>query len=82
MLTVDNDKVDEDAADDDSDFDNDLLPGTLVNGREYEPISVLAEGWVHIKGTGKDWFGSRSWKARYAKLVVSFGYPLGLISEL
>ena len=76
VLKLDNENVDDDA-DDNSDFYNDLLPGTLINGKEYEPISVLAEGWVHIKGTGKDWFGSRSWKARYAKLVVSFGLSFG-----
>ena len=57
--------------DDDYEFENDLLPGTLRSGVYYEPTELLAEGWVHIKGTGKGWLGSRSWKARYVKLVVS-----------
>lgn len=56
---------------DDGEFDNDLLPGTLSCGVEYKPTAILAEGWLHKKGTGKDWLGSRSWKARYVKLVVS-----------
>ena len=62
---------DDDDDDDDGGFDNDLMPGTLSSGVNYSPTSMIAEGWVHKKGTGKDWLGSRSWKARYAKLVVS-----------
>jgi hypothetical protein len=63
---------DDDNDEDDADFENDLLPGYLTNGAEYNPTTTVAEGWVHIKGSGKDWLGSRSWKARYIKLVVSF----------
>jgi hypothetical protein len=64
-------REDDDDDDDDNEFDNDLLPGTLSSGVNYSPTTVIAEGWVHKKGTGNDWLGSRSWKARYAKLVVS-----------
>lgn len=66
-------KSDEDDNDEDGEFDNDLLPGTLSCGVEYKPTLILAEGWLHKKGTGKDWLGSTSWKARYVKLVVSSG---------
>ena len=72
----------DDHSDDDEyegEFENDLMPGTLKNGADYEPISVLAEGWVHVKGTGNDWFGSRGWKARYVKLVVSFGSRISFV---
>lgn len=76
------DKDVDDHSDDDEyegEFENDLMPGTLKNGADYEPISVLAEGWVHVKGTGNDWFGSRGWKARYVKLVVSFGSRVSFV---
>jgi hypothetical protein len=33
---------------------------------------VIAQGYVHKKGSGYDWCGSRAWKARWAVLVVSF----------
>lgn len=32
---------------------------------------ILAEGWIYKKGTGNDWMGSRSWKPRWGRLVVS-----------
>jgi len=63
-----------DRDDDDGEFDNDLLPGTLSTGLEYTPTTMLVEGWVHKKGTGNDWLRSTSWKARYAKLVVSYSF--------
>lgn len=55
----------------DSDEEHDELPGVLQDGVEYRPKRILAEGWLHKKGTGKDWFGSRAWKPRYCRLVVS-----------
>ena len=70
MTGTDHDDDDDDD-DDKTEFENELLPGYLSNGAEYNPISMMAEGWVHLKGSGKDWLGSRSWKARYIKLVVS-----------
>jgi hypothetical protein len=60
----------EDNDTDDEDEDNDYLPGTLDSGVEYKFKRVLAEGWVHKKGTGNDWLRSRGWKTRWAQLVV------------
>jgi hypothetical protein len=54
-----------------ADDEVDTLPGVLHSGVQYKPTRVLAEGWVHKKGTGNDFFGSRAWKARYCRLVVS-----------
>jgi hypothetical protein len=61
-------------SDDDSEDDRGLLPGVLLCGVEYNPTRILVEGWVHKKGTGNDLFGSRSWKARYCRLVVSIKF--------
>jgi hypothetical protein len=58
-------------SDEDSDDDRGLLPGVLLGEVEYNPTRIIVEGWVHKKGTGNDIFGSRSWKARYCRLVVS-----------
>lgn len=55
----------------DSDEEHDELPGVLQDGVEYRPKRILAEGWLHKKGTGKDWFGSRAWKPRYCRLVLA-----------
>ena len=54
----------------DADDEVDTLPGVLHSGVQYQPTRILAEGWVHKKGTGNDFFGSRAWKARYCRLVV------------
>jgi hypothetical protein len=51
--------------------EDDYLPGVLDSGVEYRFKRVLAEGWVNKKGTGNDWLGSRGWKPRWARLVVS-----------
>lgn len=32
---------------------------------------ILKSGWIHKKGTGNDWIGSRSWKSRWACLVLA-----------
>lgn len=55
----------------DEEEDDDYLPGVLDSGVEYKFKRVLAEGWVNKKGTGKDIFGSRAFKSRWARLVVS-----------
>lgn len=60
----------EDDDTDDEEEDDDYLPGTLDSGVEYKFKRVLAEGWVHKKGTGNDWLRSRGWKTRWAQLVV------------
>jgi len=49
---------------------DDLRPGTL-RSQDFDVQKVLAEGWVHKKGSGNDFFGSRAWKPRWARLVVS-----------
>ena len=62
--------------------EDDLEPGVLANGVPYVPTQVLVEGWLEKKGTGKDFFGSRKWKRRYARLVVSLIGPSHTISQL
>lgn len=51
--------------------DEEKLPKGVAEGLSYNPRRILVEGWLHKKGTGKDWLGSRSWKPRWARLVVS-----------
>ena len=51
--------------------DDDALPGVLAAGVKYKLTRCLVEGWLHKKGTGKDWLGSRSWKARWARLCMA-----------
>jgi len=41
------------------------------DGDLYKLQKIVAEGWVHLKGSGQDWLGSRAWKPRYAKLALS-----------
>ena len=65
------DDYEEEDEDSMSEEEDDYLPGVLDSGVEYKFKRVLAEGWVNKKGTGKDWFGSRAWKPRWARLVVS-----------
>ena len=57
-----------------ADLDEDesrLAPGTLGAGVKYTPTKVLVEGWLHKKGTGQDWLGSRAWKARWGRLCLA-----------
>jgi hypothetical protein len=57
----------------DEDEDETLAPhGVLPSGVEYRIRRILVEGWVHKKGTGKDFMRSRAWKPRWAKLAVCF----------
>jgi hypothetical protein len=62
---------DEDEDDEELLIEEDMLPGSLGPGVQYHPRNVLVQGWLHKKGTGKDWLGSRSWKARYARLITA-----------
>jgi hypothetical protein len=48
-----------------------MMPGVLADGVAYTIKRVLVQGWVHKKGTGMDWLGSRAWKPRWAVLAVS-----------
>lgn len=58
--------------DEEEEYDDDYLPGVLDSGVEYKFKRVVAEGWVHKKGTGNDWMGSKALKARWARLVVRY----------
>jgi len=61
---------DEDDDDDDQiEVQEDVLPGVLAAGVRYSLKKVIVEGWLHKKGSGTDWMGSRSWKARWARLA-------------
>lgn len=60
--------------DDDGSIDSDdeeTLPQGVAEGLKYQPKRILVEGLLHKKGTGNDWMGSKSWKPRWARLVVS-----------
>ena len=48
-----------------------LAPGILGAGATYTPTQILVEGWLHKKGTGHDWLGSRAWKARWGRLCMA-----------
>lgn len=59
-----------DVSDDNESNDNEWnIFGSLQT--DYEVTAVIGKGWLHKKGTGKDWMGSRSWKPRWVQLVVS-----------
>ena len=71
----------------DDDRKDAALPGSLdPTSTAYTVQSILVQGWVHKKGTGKDIFGSRGWKSRWATLCTATvpGYevdvPLLIIS--
>jgi hypothetical protein len=55
----------------DLDEEDHMMPGVLADGAAYTVRRNLVQGWVHKKGTGMDWLGSRAWKPRWAVLVVS-----------
>lgn len=56
---------------DDMDEEGSMMPGVLSGGTSYMVTRNLVQGWVHKKGTGLDWIGSRAWKPRWAVLSVS-----------
>ena len=56
----------------DDDRKDATLPGSLdPTTAAYTVQSTLVQGWVHKKGTGKDIFGSRGWKSRWATLCTA-----------
>ena len=61
----------EESDDENEEDDRDVLPGVLAEGVNYVPTRVLAEGWLHKKGTGNDWLYSRGWKARWTRLCFA-----------
>lgn len=58
-----------DGGDDDPDELDRMMPGVLGKGTPYTVKKVIVQGHLHKKGSGFDWLGSRSWKARWAVLV-------------
>ena len=54
-----------------SDMDEEDSTTRSLSGGEYTITEMLAQGWMHKKGTGKDWIGSKGWKPRWAVLSVS-----------
>lgn len=58
-----------DSESNDSD-DEEALPKGQAEGVNYYPKKIVVEGWLHKKGSGKDFLGSRYWKPRWARLVV------------
>lgn len=72
ILSDDFDTCDDDDDDNDMDeTDRTMLPGLLGQGVAYTVREIIAQGYLHKKGSGYDWLGSRYWKARWAVLVVS-----------
>lgn len=65
-----NESSDDDSSEDMDDNDH-MMPGVLSHGVPYTVKKTVVQGWVHKKGTGMDWIGSRGWKPRWASLVVS-----------
>ena len=55
---------------DDMDEEGSIMFGVLSGGTQYSVTKNLVQGWVHKKGTGQDWIGSRAWKPRWAVLSV------------
>jgi hypothetical protein len=65
---------DVEACDDDDmdETDRTMMPGLLGQGVAYTVREIIAQGYIHKKGSGLDFLGSKYWKARWAVLVVSF----------
>ena len=42
-----------------------------LSASDFTITAVLVEGWLHKKGTGHDWMGSRAWKARWGRLCLA-----------
>jgi hypothetical protein len=59
----------DDSLEEEEDIEDDY--GVLAAGVHYNIKRVMAEGWLHKKGTGQDWLGSRGWKARWARLALA-----------
>ena len=51
-------------------YDMTKSTGVSTEGIAYQIQRVLVEGLLHKKGTGLDWLGSRSWKARWSRLAL------------
>ena len=67
---------------DDDEMEERMMPGVLAKGIPYTVKDIIAQGYVHKKGSGYDWIGSRAWKARWAVLVVRMIYYLCLVVRL
>lgn len=68
--------IEKSASDEDSGLFGSLRLAASTDSSEggktaFEIREIVARGWVHKKGTGKDWLGSRSWKPRWAVLATA-----------
>jgi len=72
ICNTENSLFNDDTSDSSEDMDDDdhMMPGILADGIAYTIKRVLVQGWVHKKGTGMDWLGSRAWKPRWAVLAL------------
>ena len=69
----DDDQIDEDDEEEQFQLDEELMTGIIEEtGAHYHITKIIVEGWIHKKGTGHDWLGSRSWKARWARLGIGY----------
>lgn len=78
-LFDENEKKDDDNVDEEEDeeehfqLDEELMTGIIEEtGAHYHITKIIVEGWIHKKGTGHDWLGSRGWKARWARLAIGY----------
>eukprot|EP00934_Nitzschia_sp_Nitz4_P004002 Nitzschia sp. Nitz4//scaffold35_size145790//113676//114729//NITZ4_003047-RA/size145790-augustus-gene-0.137-mRNA-1//-1//CDS//3329549175//3992//frame0 len=55
----------------DMDDQDHMMPGVLAYGIPFTVTRDIVQGWIHKKGTGMDWLGSRAWKARWAVLSMA-----------
>jgi hypothetical protein len=56
---------------DDTDDESSMKMGVFSCGTPYMTTNKLHQGWVHKKGSGRDWARSIGWKPRWAVLSVS-----------
>jgi hypothetical protein len=78
-LFDENEKKEDGNVDEDEDeeehfqLDEELMTGIIEEtGAHYHITKIIVEGWIHKKGTGHDWLGSRGWKARWARLAIGY----------
>ena len=70
----DDDNIDNDEEEEEQfQLDEELMTGIIEEtGAHYHITKIIVEGWIHKKGTGHDWLGSRGWKARWARLAIGY----------
>jgi hypothetical protein len=69
----DDDHIEEEEEEEQFQLDEELMTGIIEEtGAHYHMTKIIVEGWIHKKGTGHDWLGSRGWKARWARLAIGY----------